>query len=91
MHAISFQELLGIIGMILVFASFLVKRWVWLYSLNMSGALLLTIYAYLRRDLVFTLVEAWITGFLAYRLANELKGKLWSRGSTPRRSVRPER
>jgi lipid-A-disaccharide synthase-like uncharacterized protein len=81
MHAVSSQQLLGLAGMLLVFASFLVKRWLWLYSLNMSGALLLTVYAYLRRDPIFTIVEAWITGFLAYRLVNELRERL--RGRRP--------
>ena len=60
-------------GMILVFLSFIVKRWVWLYSFNMSGALLLAIYAYLQGDMIFTVVEAGIVLFLLYRLLNELK------------------
>jgi len=92
MHTASSQELLGLAGMLLVFASFLVKRWVWLYSLNMSGALLLTLYAYLRRDPVFTIVEAWITGFLAFRLVSELREKLGGVGGKPRRRLgSPER
>jgi len=66
--------LIGLAGMILVFASFVVKRWAWLYAFNMSGAVLLTIYAYLQGDPVFTIVEAGIVGFLAYRLVNELRG-----------------
>lgn len=68
-------ELLGLAGMVLVFASFIVKRWVWLYAFNMSGAILLTLYAYLRGDPVFTAVEAGIVGFLAYRLVGEVRNK----------------
>jgi len=68
-------QLIGLAGMILVFASFIVKRWVWLYTFNMTGAVLLTIYAYLQGDPVFTIVEAGIVAFLAYRLVNELKSR----------------
>ena len=69
------MELLGLAGMVLVFASFIVKRWTWLYAFNMSGAILLTLYAYLRGDPVFTAVEAGIVGFLAYRLLRETKSQ----------------
>ncbi len=68
-------QALGVVGMLLVFASFIVKRWTWLYGFNMSGALLLTAYAYLRGDPVFTVVEAGIVAFLAYRLYRELKSE----------------
>ncbi len=69
------MELLGLAGMVLVFASFIVKRWTWLYAFNMSGAILLTLYAYLRGDPVFTAVEAGIVGFLAYRLLRETQSQ----------------
>lgn len=67
-------QTLGVLGMLLVFASFIVKRWAWLYAFNMSGALVLALYAYLRGDSVFLAVEAGIVGFLAYRLYGELRG-----------------
>ncbi|MEB2837115.1 MAG: hypothetical protein GSR80_001269 [Desulfurococcales archaeon] len=72
---IGWLEALGLAGMVLVFASFVVKSWVWLYSLNLSGTVVLTLYAYLRRDPIFTVVEAGIALFLAYRLAGEIKGR----------------
>ena len=65
-------QMLGVAGMLLVFASFIVKRWVWLYSFNMTGAILLAVYAYLKGDYVFLVVESGIVGFLAYRLLGEL-------------------
>ncbi len=74
-HPIGSVELLGLLGMILVFLSFIVKDWRWLYSFNLSGALLLTLYAYLRRDPIFTIVELGIALFLAYRLVEELKSR----------------
>jgi hypothetical protein len=79
----SFDPLqtLGIIGMILVFISFVVKDWKWLYTFNMSGALILTIYAYLRKDTVFTVVEAGIVAFLLYRLVKELKVRAENKGN----------
>ncbi len=67
--------------MLLVFASFIVKRWTWLYAFNMTGAILLTLYAYLRGDPVFTVVEAGIVVFLAYRLYQELRGAARDSGS----------
>ncbi|MCE4624305.1 MAG: hypothetical protein F7C35_00365 [Desulfurococcales archaeon] len=73
--AASGVELIGLAGMILVFLSFIVKRWVWLYTFNMSGALLLAIYAYLQGDIIFTVVEAGIVMFLLYRLVNELRSQ----------------
>ncbi len=66
------DQLLGLLGMLLVFASFIVKDWKWLYTFNMSGAMILAYYAYLNNDPIFTAVEAGIVGFLAYRLYNEL-------------------
>jgi len=68
-------RLLGLAGMLLVFASFIVKRWLWLYALNLAGTLLLTLYAILIGDPVFTVVEAGIAAFLAYRLLGELRGR----------------
>ena len=80
MGVISGVEALGLLGMILVFISFIVKDWKWLYTFNMSGALVLTIYAWLRRDAVFTIVEAGIFLFLLYRLAEELRARRGERG-----------
>lgn len=68
-------EIIGLAGMILVFLSFIVKKWVWLYAFNMSGATLLTVYAYLRGDAIFTVVELGIVLFLLYRLLGELAGR----------------
>ena len=70
---VDYTEAIGIVGMLLVFASFVVKDWRWLYSFNLSGAVLLTLYAYLRRDGVFFVVELGISAFLAYRLVRELR------------------
>ena len=72
-------DLLGLTGMILVFASFIVKDWRWLYSFNMTGAALLAAYAYILDNKVFLAVETGIVAFLAYRLAGEIRGR---RGST---------
>ncbi len=77
------ERLLGLAGMVLVFASFIVRRWVWLYAFNLAGTLLLTIYAILIGDPVFTVVEAGIALFLAYRLLGELRssgGRLENKG-----------
>ncbi len=65
-------QAIGLVGVVLVFASFVVKDWRWLYSFNMSGAALLAVYAYLTGSMVFLVVEAGIVAFLAYRLYNEL-------------------
>jgi len=66
-------QALGLAGILLVFASFIMKRWTWLYALNMAGATLLTVYAYLRGDPIFTVLQAGIVAFLAYRLWRELR------------------
>ncbi|MEB3816691.1 MAG: hypothetical protein LRS46_01940 [Desulfurococcales archaeon] len=79
---VTHLELLGLAGMLLVFASFIVKRWVWLYALNLSGTVTLTVYAYLRGDPIFTVVEAGIAFFLAYRLGGEVLSS--RRGRSPR-------
>ena len=68
-------DLIGYIGIIFVFASFIVKKWTWLYSFNMLGALALTLYAALKGDLVFTIAESGIFLFLLYKLYNELKSR----------------
>ena len=68
-------QLLGVAGILLVFASFIVKKWVWLYSFNMTGAFLLAVYAYLKGDYVFLVVESGIVVFLLARLYNEVKSK----------------
>ncbi|MEB3764717.1 MAG: hypothetical protein GSR77_00920 [Desulfurococcales archaeon] len=75
MDYIDGNQLLGLLGMILVFVSFIVKDWKWLYTFNMSGATILAIYAYLNNDPIFTIVEAGIVLFLAIRLARELREK----------------
>jgi hypothetical protein len=80
MHPLDPLGALGLAGMALVFASFIVKSWAWLYAFNMSGAVLLTLYAYLRGDPIFTVVEAGIVAFLAYRLHQELRGRTHGSG-----------
>lgn len=67
-------EAIGVLGIILVFASFIVKDWRWLYAFNMSGAALLAVYAYFTGSPVFLVVESGIVVFLAYRLYKELTG-----------------
>ncbi len=73
--------MVGVAGMLLVFASFIVKDWRWLYSLNLAGSLTLLFYAYLRGDPVFVVVEAGIVGMLAYRLYGEVTGRSRSSGA----------
>ncbi len=75
MDYIDGNQILGLVGMILVFISFIVKDWKWLYAFNMSGATILAIYAYLNNDPVFTVVEAGIVFFLAIRLVREIREK----------------
>ncbi len=68
----GFERLIGLTGMLLVFASFVVKRWTWLYTFNASGASLLAVYALLRGDVIFFTVEIGIVAFLLYRLKREI-------------------
>jgi len=82
-------QLLGLAGMALVFMSFIVKKWTWLYAFNMSGAILLTVYAYLRGDPVFTVVELGIVIFLLYRLLGELRERERGSETRVRSSQRP--
>jgi len=70
---IGLDTVLGYIGLTLVFASFVVKRWEWLYAFNMSGAIILSIYAFIKGEAVFFILQTGIAIFLAYRLVNELK------------------
>lgn len=72
-YTLDAERLVGVAGMLLVFASFIVKRWEWLYAFNLAGTLLLTLYAILVGDPVFTAVEAGIAVFLAYRLLGEIR------------------
>ena len=67
--------LIGLTGMALVFASFTVKRWAWLYSFNMSGAIVLAVYAAMRGDPIFVAVEAGLAAFLAHKLYRELSSR----------------
>ena len=64
---------IGLMGAMLVFTSFIMKKWVWLYSLNLSGATLLLINAYLTKNLVFLVLQSGIVALLSYRLIRELK------------------
>ncbi len=79
--SVDIVEVIGFIGLILVFVSFVVKSWIWLYVFNMSGSTILALYAYLRGDLVFTILEAGIVIFLVRRLVSELRQRGRSRGS----------
>ncbi len=81
MLSIDIIEVIGFIGLVLVFVSFIIKSWIWLYVFNMSGSAILTLYAYLRGNLVFTILEAGIVVFLVHRLVNELRQRSRSRGS----------
>lgn len=69
-------DILGYVGVALVFVSFIVKRWVWLYGFNMGGAVVLTLYAYLRGDAVFTVLEAGIALYLAARFFSEVRARM---------------
>lgn len=69
----SCVESLGIIGLILVFASFIIKKWIWLYALNLSGAILLAIYAHLVGNTIFFILQCGISILLSYRLIVTIK------------------
>ncbi|MCE4618792.1 MAG: hypothetical protein F7C37_05040 [Desulfurococcales archaeon] len=66
-------QLIGVIGMLLVFTSFTIRNWIWLYMFNLLGTLLLDVYAIIRRDAVFAALETGIAIFLAYRLVDEYR------------------
>jgi len=70
---IGLDTVLGYVGLLLVFTSFVVKRWEWLYAFNMSGAVILSIYAFIKGEAVFFILQTGIAVFLAYRFINELK------------------
>ena len=67
------ERIVGLAGMLLVFLSFIVKRWSWLYAFNLAGTLLLALYAVIIGDPIFTVVEAGIALFLAWRLLREIR------------------
>ncbi len=69
------ESLVGLSGMFFVFLSFIIKKWIWLYTFNLTGTSLLALYAYLKHDLIFLIVEAGLVFFLSYRLVNEIKEK----------------
>ncbi len=66
-------DILGYVGLALVFVSFIVKKWWWLYAFNLCGTILLAIYAYLIKSIVFTVLEVGIAILLTYRFINELR------------------
>jgi len=70
-----FTEVLGYLGLCLVFASFAVKRWSWLYTLNGMGAVVLAIYAYLVGNTVFTLLESVLAAYLFTKLYREYRSR----------------
>ena len=67
-------EIIGLAGLILVFLSFTRKKWWWVYGLNGTGSLLLTTYAILLRNLVFTILEAGLTLYLFTKFIREVRG-----------------
>lgn len=71
---IDAAQAIGVAGMLLVFASFLIRNWVWLYGLNLAGTLLLDVYAVIRRDAVFATLESGIALVLVYRFIREIRG-----------------
>lgn len=73
----SYVESIGVIGLILVFASFVVKKWTWLYAFNLSGALLLSVYAYLVGNIIFFVLQCGISVLLSCRLIASVKNKEW--------------
>jgi len=66
--ALSYVEAIGLIGLVLVFASFIIRNWVWLYALNLSGALMLAVYAFLVGNTIFLILQCGIALLLTYRL-----------------------
>ncbi len=70
---IDTTQIIGVTGMLLVFTSFIARNWIWLYTLNLTGSILLTTYAILNHDPVFTTLESGIVALLIYRLTGEIK------------------
>ncbi len=68
-------DVIGYVGLGLVFASFIIKRWTWLYTLNAIGATLLTIYAYLIGNHVFTILEGGLAAYLVARICSEYRAR----------------
>lgn len=75
MTALSYMEVVGLIGLVLVFASFVIRNWVWLYALNLSGALMLAVYAFLVGNIIFLVLQCGIALLLTYRLIITIKNK----------------
>lgn len=63
---------IGVTGLILVFLSFLVQNWRWLYLFNGLGSFLLALYAFLQGNWIFTVLESGIVFFLLLQLYKEL-------------------
>lgn len=66
-------QLIGAFGMLLIFSSFIVKAWKWLYTLNFIGTIFLATYAYILGDIVFMTMETGILLFLTYRIMDEIR------------------
>ncbi len=69
------MDVLGYLGLCLVFASFLVKRWSWLYTLNGLGASILAVYAYMIGNKVFTILESVLALYLFAKLYREYRSR----------------
>jgi signal transduction histidine kinase len=69
----SMSELIGYLGMLFVFTSFIIRNWLWLHVLNGIGTALLLIYALILGNRVFAIVEGGVLALLAYRVYQDLK------------------
>lgn len=67
------SELIGYLGMLFVFTSFIIRNWLWLHVLNGIGTALLLIYALVLGNHVFAIVEGGVLALLAYRVYQDLK------------------
>lgn len=67
--------LIGAAGLVLVLISFSVRKFLWIYSFNLTGTLLLLAYSIILGDPIFITLQISIGLILIYRLFNELKSK----------------
>lgn len=66
------SDILGYLGMVFVFASFIMRNWLWLHVFNGIGTALLLIYALLSGNIVFAVVEGGVLALLLYKVYQDL-------------------
>ena len=67
------SSFIGFAGLILVFISFTVRKFHWIYGVNIIGTGLLEIYSIILGNFVFIAAEGMILVVLSYRFAREVK------------------